>query len=136
MSDQDELGRLGRDLDEMMRRLRERRRATGSFAVSKASPPQSLEGVHILLVHDEAAGRESLTLALAEYGALVRAVGGAREAMAELDAAVPDVILSALAMPEVDGYAFIRTVRSRDAERGGNVPAVALNSRDRDTDRL
>ena len=28
-------------------------------------------------------------------------------------------------MPEMDGYTFIHEIRSRDAEHGGTVPAIA-----------
>jgi CheY-like chemotaxis protein len=61
-------------------------------------------------------------------GATVTAVGSAREALAALDREPPHVIVTDLAMPEQDGFAFLRAVRSRPADRGGRVPLVALTA--------
>ena len=48
----------------------------------------------------------------------------------------PDVLISDIGMPEADGYALVRQVRALSAERGGNVPAVALTAYARPDDRL
>jgi CheY-like chemotaxis protein len=48
----------------------------------------------------------------------------------------PDVIVSDIAMPEEDGYAFIRRVRSLPPEEGGRTPAVALTALARPKDRV
>jgi CheY-like chemotaxis protein len=42
--------------------------------------------------------------------------------------AKPDVIVSDIGMPEIDGYAFIRKVRSLPVTRGARTPAVALTA--------
>jgi CheY-like chemotaxis protein len=39
-------------------------------------------------------------------------------------------------MPGQDGYAFIRELRRRDADKGGRVPAVALTAYARSDDRF
>jgi CheY-like chemotaxis protein len=49
------------------------------------------------------------------------------EALAAFDRAVPDVLVSDVAMPEQDGYALIRAVRRRAATQGGAVPAIAVS---------
>jgi len=41
-----------------------------------------------------------------------------------------------IAMPDQDGYELIAAVRSLGAERGGNVPAVALTAYARPEDRV
>jgi len=46
-----------------------------------------------------------------------------------------DVILSDIAMPEQDGYSFIRQVRSLPHDKGGDTPAAALTAYARDIDR-
>jgi CheY-like chemotaxis protein len=48
----------------------------------------------------------------------------------------PQVLVVDIGMPEVDGYEFIRRVRARDAQRGGNVPAAALTAYARVQDRM
>jgi CheY-like chemotaxis protein len=49
---------------------------------------------------------------------------------------VPDILVSDIAMPGEDGYAFIRKVRARKAEEGGEVPAVALTAYARGEDQM
>ena len=39
-----------------------------------------------------------------------------------------DVLVSDIAMPEEDGYDLIRQVRALDADRGGQIPALALTA--------
>jgi CheY-like chemotaxis protein len=41
---------------------------------------------------------------------------------------VPDVLLSDIGMPEVDGYMLMRKVRALSAERGARLPAIALTA--------
>lgn len=85
-----------------------------------------LHGVRILLVDDDADGREMLTVLLEVQGATVTSTGSVREALDALDALRPDVIVSDIRMPEEDGYTLIRRVRVRDAERGTITPVIAL----------
>ena len=47
---------------------------------------------------------------------------------AELRKRVPDVLVSDIAMPEQDGHTLIRAIRELPAERGGNIPAIALTA--------
>jgi CheY-like chemotaxis protein len=81
----------------------------------------------VLLVEDDATGREMMATLLELSGATVTAVGSAAEALAALDASWQDVMVSDIAMPDRDGYTLIRQVRARPAERGGLIPALALS---------
>ena len=87
-----------------------------------------LSGIRVLLVEDDDDAREALQMALESYGALVTAVSAAREALAALQRALPDVVVSDIAMPDQDGHAFLRKLRALKPERGGRVPAVALTA--------
>ncbi|MGI8934453.1 MAG: response regulator, partial [Phormidesmis sp.] len=49
-------------------------------------------------------------------------------AIAALKKAKPDIILSDMGMPDVDGYALMRRVRSLSPEQGGEIPAIALTA--------
>jgi signal transduction histidine kinase len=88
----------------------------------------SLEGVRILVVDDDEDGRSLLECVLVDHGAQVAGAPSAAVGMRELERFHPDLIVSDIGMPDVDGYAFIRRVRSLPAERGGRTPAIALTA--------
>jgi CheY-like chemotaxis protein/two-component sensor histidine kinase len=102
----------------------EEAKAPGTTATLGESRENLLRGVRVLVVDDDPDSLELLGVALGGAGAKVTAAHSAREALA---AQGPfDVILSDIGMPEMDGYAFVRRVRSRDA--GGDIPAIALTA--------
>jgi len=82
----------------------------------------------VLLVDDDADAREVAVVGLEKAGFELRAVGNAREALAVLDQWRPDVVVSDIGMPGVDGYEFMRMLRARPPERGGRVAALALTA--------
>ena len=111
--------------------------AAGEAAVDDARDPSAhvLAGVRVLLVDDEPDARELLAVVLERFGASVTVVASARDALAALDRALPDVIVSDIAMPDEDGRALLRAVRARPAASGGRVPALALSAYARGEDR-
>jgi CheY-like chemotaxis protein len=72
-----------------------------------------------------------MAAALREVGAIVIPTLSAGEAVRHVREGGLDVIVSDLAMPQEDGYQFIRRVRSL----GCGVPAIALTARIRQEDR-
>jgi two-component system CheB/CheR fusion protein len=95
-----------------------------------------LAGLRLLVVEDEETGREMLTRLLEQYGAEVVAAASATEALAALERAVPDVLLSDVGMPGESGYDLLRRVRALPIERGGRVPALAFTAYSSSQDRL
>ena len=94
--------------------------------------PVRLDGVHVLVVDDQAYARQMLMTVLERVGARVTTAASAADALAVLadhEAAHkgPRVLVSDIGMPDQDGYDLIREVRRRghDAER---LPAVALTA--------
>jgi PAS domain S-box-containing protein len=96
----------------------------------------TLTGLQILVVDDEADTRELLRQGLEYCGANVSVVGNAAEALDKVMAKVPDVLISDIGMPGIDGYDLIRQVRGLPPERGGRIPAIALTAYTRTEDRL
>lgn len=94
--------------------------------VAPAETIPSLEGVRVLLVDDNAAVRDVITLLLERYGAMVTAAPGAGEALEILERERPHVLITDIEMPGEDGYALIRKVRALPVGRGGQTPAAAL----------
>jgi PAS domain S-box-containing protein len=104
-------------------------KARGSSIISESyTNSPSLDGVRVLLVDDLAEARELITFALVNSGAEVRTADSAAEGLSVLREWRPDVILSDIAMPSEDGYAFIRKVRKLSEEKGGTIPAAALTA--------
>jgi len=95
-----------------------------------------LTGLRVLLVEDEEDGRELMAEVLSASGARVSAAGSVREAMTLFEESRPTILVSDIGMPIEDGYALIRRIRSLPADRGGNVPAVAVTAYAREEDRL
>ncbi|MEH2163815.1 MAG: PAS domain S-box protein [Nostoc sp.] len=87
-----------------------------------------LAGVQILLVDDQADVREFFSFALEQYGATVTAVESAAEALETLAQSKPDILLSDIGMPLMDGYMLLREVRKLPPEQGGQIPAIALTA--------
>ncbi|MCA1618255.1 MAG: response regulator [Acidobacteria bacterium] len=104
-----------------------------------ARPPAlmaRLDGLRVLVVDDERDARELLTAVLTQSGAQVTTASGVAEALGELRAAKPDLLVSDIEMAHEDGYSLIRKVRAAEAEGGPRIPAIALTAHARPSDRL
>ncbi len=91
-------------------------------------PAQSLSGLHVMVVDDEASVRDLLALTLAKCGASVTIAASVEDALALLPNLSPDVVISDIAMPGVDGYEFIRKLRALIRPRGADLPVIALTA--------
>ena len=87
-----------------------------------------LDGLTVLLVDDEHDALEVVGEVLRERGANVHVAPSADAALKQLDRVRPDVILSDIGMPDTDGFALIRQIRSLPPDRGGRTPAAALTA--------
>ncbi len=88
----------------------------------------ALRGLRVLVVDDQEDAREALRVILGQAGIAVTVAASSAEALAALERARPDVILSDLGMPNEDGYALIRRIRDRAPEDGGRIPAAAVTA--------
>jgi PAS domain S-box-containing protein len=94
----------------------------------------ALAGVKVLVVDDEQDARDLVCRILASCKAEVVGTASAREALEAFQSLLPDVLVSDIGMPELDGYHLIREVRALGAARGGETPAVALSAFSRTED--
>jgi PAS domain S-box-containing protein len=94
---------------------------------------QDLAGVKVLVVDDEPDACEMLLHLFRLSGATVEVAMSAEEALKVCDSFGPDVLVSDIGMPNVDGYEFIRRIR-RSGKR--QLPAVALTALTRLEDRV
>jgi signal transduction histidine kinase len=102
--------------------------------LANVTPPE-LAGLHIAIVEDEPDARELVRSVLEERGAKTAVFGAALEALEACTVAPPDVIVSDIGLPGVDGYEFIRRLRTFEAPRGRKTPAAALTAFARAEDR-
>jgi hypothetical protein len=96
----------------------------------------ALDGVRILVVDDEADVREFAVMTFQECGAEAVSASSLAEAMNIIGTWKPNVLVADIGMPDEDGYALIRRVRSLPAEQGGRIPAMALTAYARTEDRV
>ena len=87
----------------------------------------------MLVVDDDADSRRLTAAMLERAGATALAAPSAADGRAALAERAFDVLVADIAMPDEDGYALIRHVRS--AADGGRLPAVALSAYAREQDR-
>lgn len=87
-----------------------------------------LNGVQVLVIDDETDSREFVAFVLEQAGARVTTATSAGEGFAALSQSQPDVLLSDIGMPDMDGYMLIRQIRALPQKQGGQVPAIALTA--------
>ncbi|MGP1385767.1 MAG: PAS domain S-box protein [Thainema sp.] len=93
-----------------------------------------LAGMRILVVDDEPDASELVETLLIQYGAEVKAVSSATEALSALAVFQPELLVSDIGMPEMDGYDLIRQIRALPVDQGGHLPAIALTAYAREVD--
>lgn len=87
----------------------------------------SLAGLCVLVVDDEVSGRDAIATLFSTLGALVSTANDAFDALEQLERRHFDVIVADIAMPRMDGYELLRTVRRReDAAGATRCYAIAL----------
>ncbi|MEH2138710.1 PAS domain-containing protein [Nostoc sp.] len=94
-----------------------------------------LSNLQILVVDDDVDTREFQAFVLEQSGARVIAVASGLEVLQVLDRSIPDVLVSDVGMPEMDGYMLIRQIRSRPPHQGGTIRAIAVTAYARDFER-
>ena len=99
-----------------------------AIEATPASPLSTLPlaGICALIVDDSADTRDLLAFLLEANGAIVTVATTAAEALQALESTTPNVLLSDIGMPDMDGYALIRAIRASD--RSQNLPAIAITA--------
>ncbi len=87
-----------------------------------------LQGVKVLAVDDERDNLELITFILEEAGATVTAVTSAQEALRVLPQFQPDVLVSDIGMPEMNGYTLVQQAQAYLSKSGEIIPAIALTA--------
>ncbi len=88
----------------------------------------------ILLVDDDADMRDYGSLLLEQYGYAVSTAGDGQAALNILAGTKPDLIVSDVMMPRMDGLEFLKIVRETPATR--EIPVILLSARDGEQSRV
>lgn len=84
----------------------------------------------MLLIEDDRALSDALTLGLEDGGHAVIAAFDGREGLTKIERDKPDVVLCDVGLPRLDGFSLCRMLR----ERGDQVPLILLTARDSEID--
>lgn len=90
---------------------------------------EPLEGLRVLVVDDDADNCNLIAFILESAGARVMTAASTVEALQVMGQFEPNLLISDIAMPEVDGYSLIRRVRTLDLPLGA-IPAIAVTAMD------
>lgn len=96
--------------------------------MATASEPRS----RVLVVDDEDNIRFLLDAALGHFGFEVRVAGTGREALREVEAFSPHVVVLDVMLPDLDGFEVVRRLRTN----GHKVPVLFLTARDAVSDKV
>lgn len=88
----------------------------------------------LLLVDDEPGLREAVKAYLEDEGFTVHVASNAHEGWDLLQQTTPELVISDIMMPQVDGYQFLKQMR--DDPRFAALPVVFLTARGMTTDRI
>ena len=106
--------------------------ATKAIPTEDAAEDSGLDNafhtLSVLLVDDEPDSLEVSAFALESAGAEVVVVSSGAAALAAIAQSVPDIIISDVGMPEMDGYQLMSQIRALPRAAGGEVPAIALTA--------
>jgi two-component system, chemotaxis family, chemotaxis protein CheY len=82
--------------------------------------------ISVLAVDDSRTMRDMITLALVSEGFEVHLAEDGQHGLEVLETVTPDVIITDINMPRLDGFGFIDAVRSRDDAR--TIPILVLTT--------
>ena len=102
----------------------------------RPAEPVALESLRVLLVEDEPDTLEYLRRLLGNHGAIVTTAPTAREALDAFRRQRPDLLISDIGLPEMDGYDLIKQIRHDERPGARAMPAIALTAYARAEDRL
>ena len=81
---------------------------------------------HVLLVDDDPVNRELLRGLLLDLGFLVCVAEDGERALGSIDASPPDLVITDLLMPNMDGADLVQALRARSST--ANLPVIALSA--------
>ena len=107
--------------------------AMAAAAGSESAP--DLKGVRTMIVDDNPDAVSLVKRVLEQCEVTVATCSSGAECLQRLSSWQPDVLMTDIGMPDMDGYSLMRQVRALSREQGGQTPAIALTAFARSEDR-
>ena len=101
--------------------------ADGTPISAAAAEGRSIAGARVIVADDNADMREYVSRLLRERGCEVQMVGDGKAALAAVHASHPDLVLTDVMMPEMDGFELLARLRSDGRTR--DIPIILLSAR-------
>ena len=101
---------------------------TFDFPLDAALRPELIAGLTVVSVDDDADLRDLMQRLLSSYGVMVYSAESAAEALELVQRQRPDLLISDIGMPQLDGYRMMEMIRALPPDQGGTTPAVALTA--------
>jgi len=105
------------------------------FPSDEITDTLDLTGLRVLTVDDDPDTCEFITALLTAYGAEALTLSSATEVLENIESFQPDVLISDIGMPEVDGYTLLQKIRAMTPDDSQPIPAIAVTAYAREEDR-
>jgi CheY-like chemotaxis protein len=87
-----------------------------------------LDGLRVVVVDDDRVSLMAISAIVRAWGAQIHATSTARDALRLIREDKPDLVVSDLYMPEMDGFDLMRRVRELPPASGGATPGIAVTA--------
>src|SRR6266403_5165491 len=91
-------------------------------------PPTSFRGLTIVVVEDHDDARRYLGLFLGRLGANVVMAENGLKGLLAIKISHPNLVLSDITMPGMDGFELLREIRALGSDAGGSIPVIAMTA--------
>jgi len=91
-------------------------------------PPNPFSDLTIVVVEDHEDARRYLGLFLDRLGANVLLARNAFEGLEAIKNNHPNLVVSDISMPGMDGFGLLREIRALGPDAGGSVPVIAMTA--------
>lgn len=87
-----------------------------------------LAGLRVVVVDDDRVSLMAITAMVGSWGAQIRSAASGDEALRLIAEETPDLLVSDLYMPDMDGFDLMRRVRELPPAQGGRTPGIAITA--------
>ena len=91
-------------------------------------PVLPLAGLRVVVVDDDRVSLMAITAMVGSWGAQIRSAASGDDALRLIIEEPPDLVLSDLYMPGMDGFDLMRRVRELPPGQGGRTPGIAITA--------